>query len=202
MKLFVTGIGTDVGKTLASAILVEALNADYWKPVQSGNIDAQDKESVRELVSNEITKFHSEAYSFKAPLSPHYAAIKENKEINLNQIIYPDTNQHLIVEGAGGILVPLNPHHYVIELAKQFDLEVVLVVRNYLGCINHALLSIDYLLKHQYVLKGLILNGSFDKEVRDSIVNYANIPVLFEIPDLKKVNSFEIKRLADSIKIQ
>lgn len=201
MKLFVTGIGTDVGKTLASAILVETLQADYWKPVQSGSVDAEDKESVRNLISNKNSMFYPEAYSFKEPLSPHYAALKENTEINLNQIICPETPNHLIVEGAGGILVPLNQQHYVIELAKRFDLEVVLVVRNYLGCINHTLLSIEYLLKHQYALKGLVLNGSFDKEVKDSIVNYANIPLLFEIPDLKEVNSLVVKQLANSIKI-
>ena len=192
MRLFVTGIGTDVGKTMVSAVLTEALQADYWKPVQSGN-DQPDSKTVAALISNSKTIIHAEAYSFKAPVSPHLAASMEQAHIDIQNIKLPVTSNHLIIEGAGGLLVPLNDTHYAIDLAKLFDAEVVLVIRNYLGCINHSLLSIDYLVKNNFKIKGLVLNGSLEPAVRSAIINYAKIPVIAEIPELPYVTRETIK---------
>jgi len=195
--LFVTGIGTDVGKTVVAAILTEALEADYWKPVQSGTIQGSDRATVTTLVSNRRTVFHPESYALKEPASPHLAAGLEQVEIRLDAIQLPaTTNSHLVIEGAGGLLVPLNNKHYVIDLATAFNAEVVLVVRNYLGCINHTLLSIDYLLQHGYTLKGLILNGHFDPAVRAAILGYKPVTLLGEIDETTQLNPQYIREQA------
>ena len=156
---FITGIGTNVGKTLAAAILTEALQADYWKPIQCGDTETTDKNRIRNLISNTKTVFHNEVYLFNEPASPHLAAALENKKINIETIGLPETENNLIIEGAGGILVPLNENNFVIDVAKNVGAEIIIVCQNYLGCINHSLLTIDYLLKHDFDIKGLILNG-------------------------------------------
>lgn len=196
MNLFVTGIGTNVGKTIMSAVLTEALQADYWKPIQSGTIEGRDAETVKYLISNNITVIHPEAYSLKEPLSPHFAAKLEGIEIDLNKIHLPKTNNKLLIEGAGGLLVPINNQHYVIDIAKQFNCEIALVVSNYLGCINHTLLSIDYILKHNLRLSILILNGEFEPEVESAIINYAKLTTIIKVPTLKSLSKEEISKAA------
>lgn len=198
---FVSGIGTNVGKTIVSAILTEALSADYWKPIQSGTIEGTDKESVRSLVSNNISVFHPEAYLLKEPASPHLAAKLEDVKIEKRNIQLPYTSNKMIIEGAGGLLVPINEKEYVIELAQQFNSSVILVVSSYLGCINHSLLSIDYLLNHNYKIHGLILNGDFQEDVKSAIINYKNIPVLAEIPFSKSANKEFISEQASKLNI-
>lgn len=201
MNYFITGIGTNVGKTVTSAVIVESIMADYWKPIQSGTIESRDLETVKSLVSNKQSVFHPEVYSLKAPLSPHYAAKLENIEIDISQIQLPETNNHLIIEGAGGLLVPINSKHYVIDLAKKFDCEVILVISNYLGCINHSLLSIDYLIKNNYKLYALVLNGDFEAEVKHAIVNYHHGIKVIEIPNLSEFNRGSIIATATKISL-
>lgn len=196
MNLFVTGIGTNVGKTIMSAVLTEALQADYWKPIQSGTIEGRDAETVKSLISNNVTVIHPEAYSLKEPLSPHFAAKLEGVEIDLNKIHLPKTNNKLLIEGAGGLLVPINNQHYVIDIAKQFNCEIALVASNYLGCINHTLLSIDYILKHNLKLSMLILNGEFEPEVESAILNYAKVAAVIKVPTLKSLSKEEISKAA------
>jgi len=198
-RYFITGIGTNVGKTFVSAILTEALKADYWKPVQTGIIESSDVNDVSRLISNQKTQFHRESYSFTAPVSPHLAAAIENDTIELSNINVPETKNNLIIEGAGGLLAPLNKASYVIDLAKKFDAEIVLVIRNYLGCINHSLLSIDYLMSHNFKVKGIVLNGNFDALVEDAITSYAPIPVLAKFLDMNRVNQHVVEDLARSI---
>jgi dethiobiotin synthetase len=199
-RYFITGIDTNVGKTIVSAILVEALQADYWKPIQSGTTDGTDINELGKLISNSRSKLHPEVYSFAAPVSPHLAAAIENKKIDVKNIILPATENHLIIEGAGGMLVPLNKNNYVIQLAREFEAEVILVVRNYLGCINHSLLSIDYLLRNKYKIKGLILNGNFDPLVEQAITTYSDIPVLAKFPEQGPINKDKITELASLVK--
>jgi dethiobiotin synthetase len=197
---FITGIGTNVGKTFISAILTEALQADYWKPIQTGNTEDVDKNTVQQLISNTSSVCFKESYSFKEPVSPHLAAHLENTEINTDNIKLPPTkNKHLIIEGAGGLLVPLNEKQCVIDLAKQFDAQVILVCRNYLGCINHSLLSIDYLVKNNFKVKGIILNGTFNELVKSSIVNFADVPILGQFPEIENVDKASVLQLAKNI---
>lgn len=199
--LFVTGIGTNVGKTVASAVITEALEADYWKPIQSGTIEGSDKDTISELISNEKTQIHKEIYAFKEPASPHLAASLENQTIQLTNLVLPESTNHMVIEGAGGLLVPINSNNFVIDLANLFNCDVILVIRNYLGCINHALLSIDYLISNNYNLKGLVLIGNFDKLVKSAILNHAEIPVILEINELEAINKEIISKLSKNVNV-
>ncbi|WP_111682438.1 dethiobiotin synthase [Winogradskyella tangerina] len=141
---FVTGISTDVGKTIASAILVEALNADYFKPVQAGDLDNSDTHKVQRLVSNSKSVFHPNSYALKTPMSPHGAAEIDGLQIDTKQIKRPITKNNLVIEGAGGLLVPLNDSETILDLIQPSD-KVIVVSRHYLGSINHSLLTIKAL---------------------------------------------------------
>lgn len=199
MNLFITGIGTNVGKTVVSAILVEALQADYWKPIQSGVVDGKDSDAVKLLINNTKTVFHPETYLLKEPLSPHFAAKLDGIEIELDKIQLPKTVNHLIIEGAGGLLVPINDTQYVIDIAKQVDCEIVVVISSYLGCINHSLLSIDYLLRNQFKLKALVFNGEFEPEVKQAIVNYCPDIAIIDIPTLNMISKSQISAVSAKI---
>ena len=130
MKYFITGIGTEIGKTITSAILTEALQADYWKPIQAGDLENTDTDKVRSLISNKKSNFHEESYRLKHAMSPHAAAKREGVHINLKNIKMPKHPNPLIIEGAGGLLVPLNDTDCVIDLTDQMDCEVILVSQN------------------------------------------------------------------------
>lgn len=207
MNYFITGIGTNVGKTVVSAILTEMLQADYWKPIQSGTIEGKDSDIVESLITNSKTVIHPESYLLKEPLSPHFAAKLEKVEIDLNEINIPvrligvEAN-HLIIEGAGGILVPINQSQYVIDIAKKFECEIILVIINYLGCINHTLLSIDYLLKNKYTIKALVFNGEFESEIKLSITNYIQNVLILDIPTLNTLSKLSISEVSNRIKTQ
>lgn len=186
-KFFVTGIGTGIGKTYVSSVLTEALKADYWKPIQCGTSEGTDTEKVKALISNSESVFHNEAYCFADPVSPHIASASENVKIKMDGMVIPHVKKHLIIEGAGGLMVPLNDNAFAIDLAREFEAEVILVCRNYLGCINHSLLSIDYLLRNEFQVKGIILNGNFDKGEKSAIMNYSELPVLAEFAEVNNV---------------
>ena len=195
-QYFVTGIGTEIGKTVCSAIVVEALQADYWKPVQAGELDHSDTHKVQALISNSKSIFHPESYRLKAPMSPHAAAKLDNTEINLLDIIPPKTQNHLIVEGAGGLHVPLNDKDLIIDLIQHLKVETILVSKNYLGSINHTLLSIEALQHRKIPIKGIIFNGEPNKET-ESIIEYrTGLTVLGRVPLIEKVDQHFIKRQA------
>jgi dethiobiotin synthetase len=185
--IFVTGIGTDVGKTIVSAILVEKLQADYWKPIQSGDLDNSDTMKVEALISNPISKFHPEAFRLTQPFSPHKSAALDGVNINLDDISLPKTNNQLVIEGAGGLMVPLNDSHFVIDLIRKFDAEVVLVVKHYLGSINHTLLSLELLKQRKIKVKAVVYNGNSDEYSEKVISNYCGVD-LWRIPNLKKLD--------------
>ena len=160
-KFFVTGIGTDVGKTFVSAILVEALGADYWKPVQTGSFYGTDRELIQKLISREDSILHSEVYNFEQPVSPHYAAAIANSKIEIDKILIPETqNKNMVIEGAGGVMVPIDEAgHFMIDLIEKLECEVVLVSQNYLGSINHSLLTIQAIHNRGLKIGTLIFNG-------------------------------------------
>jgi dethiobiotin synthetase len=174
-KFFVTGIGTDVGKTIAAAVLVEALEADYWKPVQAGSLDHTDADTVKSLVSNQKTVFHPEAYRLQLPASPHAAAAAEGIIIDPARILIPDTANHLVIEGAGGIMVPLNPSFLVLDLLVAWQMETVLVSRNYLGSINHTLLTVEALQRRQVPIAGIIFNGDPNPATEEVILSLTRL---------------------------
>ena len=160
MKLFITGIGTDVGKTIAAAIITEALNADYWKPIQAGDLDDSDSHKIKKYLSNATTIIHPNSYAFTTPASPHLAAELDNVVVDVEQIIEPGTNnRHLVIEGAGGIYVPLNDNDTIADLIKP-DYKVIVVSRHYLGSINHTLLTVEALKHRGTTIAGIIFNGN------------------------------------------
>lgn len=180
MKLFITGIGTDVGKTVASAIVVEALEADYWKPIQSGDLDNSDTDKVKARVSNTKSIFHPNAYALQTPASPHYSAAIEGVTIDLNAIKEPKTKNHLVIEGAGGVFVPLNETDTIIDLIQP-DYKVIVVSRHYLGSINHTLLTIEALKLRNISIAGIIFSGDENQATEHIILSKSSLPMLGRI---------------------
>jgi dethiobiotin synthetase len=180
-RIFVTGIGTEVGKTVIAAILTEALQADYWKPVQSGAIEDSDTETVRALIKNKKSFFHPETYRLPLPLSPHAAAEAAGINIIPENIQLPLTSNHLVIEGAGGLFVPLNEKDLMVDLLPSFGCEVVLVSRNYLGSINHTLLTWETLKNRNLKILGLIFNGEPNPATENFILNYTRLPKLLSV---------------------
>lgn len=193
---FVSAIGTDSGKTLVSAILCQALDAAYWKPVQAGY--PTDTNTIKLLSPN--TPTFSEAYLLEAAMSPHAAADLEGTTVNLDQIKLPNYNGNLIVEGAGGLMVPLNHTHLIIDLIKKLDLEVILVSNIYLGNINHTLLSVEALKSRGISVKGIIFNGPVNHATTSIISKYSGYEILLHIPQLESVNSDTIAYWANKLK--
>jgi dethiobiotin synthetase len=179
MNYFVTGIDTDSGKTIACAILCEALHADYWKPVQAGF--PRDIETVKELVSNSSTVFHNEAYLLTVSASPHAAAKIDGKTIRITDFEVPQTDNSIIIEGAGGCLVPINDEHFMIDLPTRFQWPVILVADLYLGSINHTLLTVEAIKKRNLDLKGIIFNGESNPESERIILLHSAVPCLLRI---------------------
>lgn len=198
MNYFVTAIGTDSGKTFLSAILCEALQADYWKPVQAGM--PRDSDTVRSLLSNSVSKIHDEAYLLHTPASPHAAAKKDNVSIQLEKFVVPQAQNDLVIEGAGGCLVPLNEVDFVIDLAKKFNAKVILVSNLYLGSINHTLLSAEYLQKNKFDVKGIIFNGESNPESEEIILKYTGYKCLLRIGKEQEVSKEVVKKYAQLLK--
>ena len=184
--LFITGIGTGIGKTITSAVLVENLKADYWKPIQSGDLDNSDTLSVQSLVTNTKSVFHPEAYRLTQPYSPHRSAALDGIEIDPSAIEIPQTDNTLIIEGAGGLMVPLNDTFLMIDLIQQLDAEVILVVKHYLGSINHSLLSIEALKRRNIPIKALIFNGEPNGSSEQVIKSFAKCPFVY-LPELEPI---------------
>ena len=178
---FVTGIGTDVGKTIISAILTEALQADYWKPLQAGDLHNSDTDKVSRLVSNKKTKFHEPAFKLKTPMSPHAAAEIDDVKISAKKIKRPSTKNSLVIEGAGGLLVPISNTETVADLIQKED-KVILVSKHYLGSINHTLLTIDILKQRGLNIFGIVFNGAEHKSTENIIVKMTGVPILGRLP--------------------
>lgn len=180
MKLFITGIGTDVGKTIASSIIVEALEADYWKPIQAGDLDHSDTNKVENYISNSTTKFHTNAYALHTPASPHLAAAIDGVKIELTKVLEPQTTNHLVVEGAGGVFVPLNDTDYVIDLIQP-DYKVIVVSRHYLGSINHTLLTLEALKSRNIDVAGIVFSGDENQSTESIILEKTGVSMIGRI---------------------
>ncbi len=197
-RVFVTGISTEVGKTLVAAILTEALAADYWKPVQAGDLDHTDSHKVALWVSNETTSIHPSAYSLTQPMSPHAAAERDGIEIDLTRIQAPETGNALVIEGAGGLLVPLNDRDTILDLIRP-EYKVVVVSRHYLGSINHSLLTLEALQTRGFS-PYLIFNGDANPDTENIIASRTGVPVLGRIPPLGSIDRPSVRRQAEALK--
>ncbi|MDP3466761.1 MAG: dethiobiotin synthase [Daejeonella sp.] len=196
--IFITGIGTGIGKTIVSAILVQKLKADYWKPIQSGDLDNSDTDHVRSLVTNNTTTFHPESYRLTQPFSPHKSAAIDGIYIDPQKIVLPDTNNQLIIEGAGGLMVPLNDNFLMIDLIKKLDAEVILVSKNYLGSINHTLMSDGILKSNGIKLSRLIFSGDHDHDSEGIIRKYLQIESI-HIPYFNVLNADSISAFTEKM---
>lgn len=200
--LFVTGIGTDVGKTVVSAILCEYFGFDYWKPIQTGKNLGTDNESLKSLVSTAGFTTYPESYLLEQPLSPHAAAKFENENIKLNQIQFPASSSKLIIEGAGGLLVPINyDNETICDLIIQLKCPVVLVVKEYLGNINHTLLSLEHLKQREIPVFGIVYVGDELPETSEIIEKMTGIKTLFRVPLFSLLNKDTIRKFAQEIQI-
>jgi dethiobiotin synthetase len=197
-QYFITGISTEVGKTVAAAIITEALQADYWKPIQAGELDNSDTHKVKRLISNSKSVFHENSYALKTPMSPHAAAEIEGVTIDLKKIIVPKTKNHLVIEGAGGLLVPLNNSETILDIIKP-NYKVIVVSRHYLGSINHTLLTIKLLQEKGFDI-AIIFSGDAHKTTEDIIVKMTNVPVIGRINEEPYFDKNVVKEYADKFK--
>jgi dethiobiotin synthetase len=188
-SIFVTGTDTGVGKTLVSATLMLGLGACYWKPIQSGSLEGTDTDWIRDRTGLPEDRFYPEAYCLEAPLSPHTAAARQGVRIDLEAIGPPrrsDTGR-LIIEGAGGLLVPLNERQTMADLIIRLGAPVLLVARSGLGTINHTLLSLEKLGRMGVDIWGVVMNGPENPENREAIERFGQVRVRGQIPPLGEV---------------
>ncbi len=200
MKLFITGIGTDVGKTIASAIITESLQADYWKPIQAGDLNQSDSHKISNYISNTKTIIHPNSYALNTPASPHYAASLDNVVIDIKKIIEPKTKNHLVIEGAGGILVPLNDKDTIADLIQP-DYKVIVVSRHYLGSINHTLMTIEALNNRKIAVAGILFNGDENPATESIILSKTRIKNLGRIGNEPYFDKNVIAEYADAFRV-
>ncbi len=186
-SIIVCGTDTDIGKTIVSTLLVMGLKASYWKPVQSGLTDGSDASRVSEILNLPQERLLSESYKFQAPVSPHWAAEKEQDFIDPNLLTVPLVKGPLIIETAGGLMVPLNRTFLQIDLLQKWNLPIVLVAKSGLGTINHTLLSLEALKKRNISILGIILNGEIHEDNPKTIESFGTIPIIAQLPRLKRI---------------
>ncbi|WP_348811900.1 dethiobiotin synthase [Flavobacterium maritimum] len=196
MKLFITGISTDVGKTIVSAIITESLEADYWKPIQAGDLNNSDSHKIKKYISNSRTQIFENSYALNTPASPHLAAELDGIVIDLHKIIEPKTDNHLVIEGAGGVFVPLNEKECVIDLIQP-DYKVIVVSRHYLGSINHTLLTIEALQNRKINVAGIVFSGEENKSSEAIILSKTGLKCIGRIEEEPYFDPNVIREYAD-----
>ena len=196
-KIFVAGIHTDAGKTFISALLMLGLDADYWKPVQAGTEPTTDTLSVQELTGLPSSRFHPEAYQLEFPASPHAAAAREGIRIDESKLSPPPHTRPLLIEGAGGLMVPLREDLLFVDWLAQKAWPTILVIPTYLGCINHSLLSLEALRKREIPLMGIVFNDGGRPESESVIEKYAEAPVLARVPQIASPSPAILKQCFD-----
>lgn len=198
MRIFVTSIDTNVGKTVCSSILCAGLGYDYWKPVQCGDLDFSDSMKVKSY--SPLTKVHAESFQLNAPMSPHEAAKLENMDISINDFKLPKSEE-IIIEGAGGVMVPLNyKGNMIVELASMFEAKVIIVFKNYLGSINHTLLTIDKVKSVGLDILGLLVVGDEVTSSERIIEDTTQMNIIARIPIVDRVNQKWVKEQGLKVK--
>ena len=196
--IFITGIGTDVGKTVAAAVISKALEADYWKPVQCGDLDNSDSIRIEKLTG---LKTLPEAFKLNAPMSPHAAADLEGVELNIDKIEMPKSDNLIVVEGAGGVMVPLGSTETYLDLMIELNLPVVLVTRHYLGSINHTMLSWKVLKETGLNVVALVISGKPHESTESYFRSQMEVPFI-RITELEGLNSKSISTEAERLRSQ
>jgi dethiobiotin synthetase len=193
--LFITGTDTGVGKTVLSALLVASLNRRYWKPIQTGASEGTDRMAVMNFAGVPIEHTYPEAYLFDPPVSPHLAAQLGGTRIDLESIRRPDGSDPIVIEGAGGVLVPINNDALMIDLVRHVQAPVVIAARTTLGTINHTLLTIEAVRNANLPLIGVVMIGKQNSDNREAIERYGNIPVVGAIPWLDSIDRSTLSRV-------
>ena len=200
-RYFVTGIGTSVGKTIACAALVKLWDAAYWKPIQSGDLESSDSMMMSSLLDNQVL-IYPERYKLNTAASPHYSAEIDEVSIGLNDFKLPEDYGNLIVEGAGGMFVPINDKEFIIDLAEHLDLPIILVCSDYLGSINHSLLSFHSLKERGVAVEYIFLNGSFKESTKRILIkNKPKGSKVIEFPELEDISSNGLENAMKNLKI-
>jgi len=199
MKIAILGIHTGIGKTVAAAVLAEAMGADYWKPVQAG-AEETDSTIMKRLLTNGDERVHNEAFVLSQPLSPHAAAAIDGVEVDYTKFEWPQTDKTLLIETAGGVLSPMSANTTMADFVAYYELPAILVVQNYLGNINHTLLSIEVLKSRHINLLGIVINGAANVPSEKFIIQYANSPIIARIPQFDRLDSESIKKCAPEIR--
>ena len=198
MRIFVTSIDTNIGKTVCSSILCAGLGYDYWKPVQCGDLDFSDSMKVKSY--SPLTKVHAERFKLNAPMSPHEAAKLESMDISINDFKLPKSEE-IIIEGAGGVMVPLNyKGNMIVELASLFEAKVIIVFKNYLGSINHTLLTIDKVKSVGLDILGLLVVGDEVTSSERIIEDATQMNIIARIPIVDRVNQKWVKEQGLKVK--
>jgi dethiobiotin synthetase len=198
-QFIIAGIGTEIGKTVCSAIVTKAIQAAYWKPIQAGNLTDGDAYWIQKWVPG--TRVFPSTYALNHPLSPHTAAELDGVSIEIGAFSLPETAQNLVVELAGGIMVPLNDNQTNLDLIKYLGLSVILVSKNYLGSINHTLMTYEILKSHNIPIEGIIFNGQTNSSGEAFIVKHTGLPVLLRVNEEKEINSSIIAHYAQSFQL-
>ncbi len=199
MAFFITGTDTGVGKTVAASWLMLHMQADYWKPVQAG-LEETDIDTVKQITALEDKYFHPCTYELTQPLSPHESAKRDGISIDMACFKLPKTDRPLVIEGAGGLMVPLNDDKFVIDLIKQFNLPAILVCRSGLGTINHTLLSLEAMRVRDIKVAGLIMNGKLSSHNREALEQYgSDVPIVAEIPHLENITAESLLKIKPEI---
>ena len=201
MSIIIAGIHTGIGKTICSAVICQALGYDYWKPVQAGDLDNTDSIFIKRNVANEHCVVHPESYKLTIPASPHYAAELDGVEITPGDIVAPQTTNQLVIETAGGVMSPLSNNFLNIDLMAQLNLPAIIVSNNYLGSINHTLLTVAAMQQRNIPVKGFVFSGKEFASTREFILQYTKLPLLFSIPPFEKINSGIIAGFAKTVSI-
>ena len=200
-KFFVTGIGTEVGKTIASGALVRLWKAAYWKPIQSGDLKNSDSMMLNILLEQNV-KIYPERYKLNSAISPHHAAYMDGLSMKIKDFNLPAEMGNLIVEGAGGMFAPVNENEFIIDLVEHFDLPVILVCSDYLGSINHSLLSYHTLQQRGVPVEYIFLNGKFKEyNKRILIKNRPKDSKVIEFPELEIFNLDGLDKAIEKMKI-
>ena len=202
MSIIIAGIHTGIGKTICSAVICQALGYDYWKPVQAGDLKNSDSIFIQKNVGNPACVIHPERYRLRIAASPHYAAEMEDVEIKKENFLVPVTTNNIVIETAGGVMSPLAKNFLNIDLIEYLQLPVVLVVGNYLGSINHTLLSCYALKSRNIKISGIVFSGETVKASEQYILEHTRLPLLFSIPFFEPVNAETIATFAENLSIK
>ena len=201
-QFVICGTDTDIGKTLISSFFVRGLNSFYWKPIQSGTESQTDSQTIVKLTNSNKEKIINEAYVFTKPLSPHWASEIDQKTINLDNLKLPKVNGPLILETAGGLMVPITRNFLQIDQIKKWDLPVILVCKSSLGTLNHTLLSIEALQKRNINILGIVVNGEKHTDNPKTLVDFSGLPIIAEFPYIRRIAPEKLDILWEELQIK